>query len=168
MTTTTTTTTTETEHDTGPAPSTVRTVSLAIKAEPAAIWAALTDGAVSPAYYYGFAVDSSFDAGAPYTYRVGDIEMITGRIESVDAHRSLSMTFNGAWSPEVAALPESFVIYELSEPAMPTPGVTILTLRHVGMPDGPTADGIEAGWVLILSGLKTLLETGEPLARPVG
>jgi hypothetical protein len=37
-----------------------------------------------------------------------------------------------------------------------------LTLIHEGF-DPATFDGLNAGWVRILSGLKTLLETGEPL-----
>lgn len=140
------------------------TVSLAIKAEPEQIWAALTDGAASPAYYYGFSVESSFDEGADYAYTVGGAPMITGVITEVVAGVSMAMTFNGAWEPGVAALPETEVRYSVTPPAMPTPGVTVLTMQHRGMPAGDTADAVAQGWVLILSGLKTLLETGEPLA----
>ena len=51
--------------------------------------------------------------------------------------------------------------FTLTEPMMP--GVTVLSCVHTGLPDTPTAAGLEPGWVLILSGLKTLLETGRPL-----
>ena len=44
---------------------------------------------------------------------------------------------------------------------MPMPGVTILSCVHTGLPDVPAAAGLELGWVAILSGLKTLLETVE-------
>ena len=142
------------------------TVSLAIKAEPEVIWHALTDGAVSPAYYYGFSVESSFDPGATYTYTAGGAKMINGTVTEVVPHESMTMTFNGAWEPGVAALPESVVRYDLAAPLMPTPGVTVLTMTHAGMPEGDTAAGVASGWVLILSGLKTLLETGAPLVTP--
>jgi hypothetical protein len=46
------------------------------------------------------------------------------------------------------------------------PGVTFLALVHDGLPDTPAADHLEIGWVTILSGLKTLLETGAPIFVP--
>lgn len=49
---------------------------------------------------------------------------------------------------------------------MPMPGVTFLSLRHEGLPDTEDAAHLEVGWVTIRSGLKTLLETGVPLAAP--
>ena len=144
-------------------------VALAVKAEPGAVWSALTDGAVSPAYYYGFSIEGSLEAGSDYRYTAGGMPMITGKIVAMTPGESITMTFNGAWDPAVAELPESTVTYELSAPAMPMPGVTVLAMTHTGMPDGPIADSVASGWVLILSGLKTLLETGEPLAAgPAG
>lgn len=144
------------------------TVSLAIKADPQAIWTALTDGTVSPAYYYGFSIESSFTEGAPYTYTAGGAPMITGTVTEVAPAESMTMTFHGVWDPGVAELPETIVRYELAAPAMPMPGVTVLTMTHTGMPAGDTAHHVAHGWVLILSGLKTLVETGEPLATPPG
>ncbi len=46
------------------------------------------------------------------------------------------------------------------------PGVANLSCRHEGLPDSDVARQLEAGWVSILSGLKTLLETGTPLSGP--
>lgn len=144
------------------------TVAIAIKAEPEAIWKALTDGAVSPAYYYGFSIESTLEPGADYVYTAGGAPMITGTITDIVANESMTMTFNGAWEPGVAALPETTVAYSLDAPHMPTPGVTVLTMTHSGLPAGETAASVAHGWVLILSGLKTLLETGEPLAGAPG
>lgn len=140
------------------------TVTLAVKAEPAAVWAALTDGAVTPAYYLGFQAEYDLRAGAPYRYTVGGGAMITGTVTEVVEGRLLAATFNGAWEPAVAALPESRVTFELIEPFMPMPGVTFLSCTHRGLPDTDVALHLELGWVTILSGLKTLLETGAPLA----
>ena len=52
----------------------------------------------------------------------------------------------------------------VSEPFMPMPGVTFLSCVHEGLPDVQAAAQIEIGRVSILSGLKTMLETGAPLA----
>jgi len=46
------------------------------------------------------------------------------------------------------------------------PGVTVLSVVHDGLPDTPAAAGLESGWVTIVSGLKTLLETGAPMFGP--
>jgi uncharacterized protein YndB with AHSA1/START domain len=80
--------------------------------------------------------------------------------------RSLTTTFNGAWAPHIAELPESRVTFSLFEPFMPMPGVTFLSLVHEELPDTETAALLELGWVSILSGLKTLLETGGPMVAP--
>lgn len=142
---------------------TTQKIQLAIKASPAEVWAALTDSAISPAYYYGFEAHYDLTPGASYSYVSGGREVITGTLLDVVEGRKLSMTFTGTWAPDVAELPESVVTYELGETAMAIPGITAVTLTHDGLPDSDSARNVEKGWVLILSGLKTLLETGAPL-----
>jgi uncharacterized protein YndB with AHSA1/START domain len=139
------------------------TITLAIKATPDAIWAALTDGGVTPAYYLGFRAEFDLVAGAEYRYSAGGGSMITGTVLEVEAPRKLATTFNGAWEPAVAELPESQVTFEIIDPFMPLPGTTFLSCTHRGVPAGPVAAHLELGWVTILSGLKTLLETGAPM-----
>ena len=138
-------------------------IQLAIKATPEEVWAAVTDPAVTPAYYYGFEAHYDLAPGTPYSYLSGGRPVITGRLQEVVRGEKLSMTFAGTWAPDVAELPESVVTYEFGETAMAVPGVTALTLTHEGLPDTDSARNVEKGWVLILSGLKTLLETGRPL-----
>jgi uncharacterized protein YndB with AHSA1/START domain len=140
-------------------------ITLAIAAEPAAVWAALTDGATTPAYYLGFQAEFDLDAGpgAAYRYTAGGGAMITGAVTELDPCRRLVTTFNGTWEPAVAELAESEVAFELVEPFMPMPGVTFLSCTHRGLPDAEVTAHLELGWVAILSGLKTLLETGAPM-----
>lgn len=139
------------------------TITLAVKATPEAVWHALTDGEVTPAYYLGFQAEYDLTAGASYRYTAGGGAMITGTVIAVVPGRRLVSTFNGAWEPGVAALRESEVSFEIVEPFMPMPGVTFLECTHRGLPDTEVARHLELGWVTILSGLKTLLETGAPL-----
>lgn len=145
---------------------TTQKIQLAIKSSPDELWAALTSAEISPAYYYGFEAHYDLTEGASYSYRAGGHNMITGRLLEVVPGKKLSMTFAGTWSPDVAELPESTVTYELHDTAMSIPGVTGLTLTHEGLPDTSTSRSVEQGWVLILSGLKTLLETGSPMVAP--
>ena len=56
--------------------------------------------------------------------------------------------------------------FAVFDPFMPMPGVTFLQCEHTDLPDTETAAHLEVGWVAILSGLKTLLETGAPLSGP--
>ena len=144
---------------------TAQHVQIAIKAAPDEVWHALTDGDVTPAYYLGFAADYDLTAGAgaDYRYQAGGADVITGKVLDVDPGRSLTTTFNGHWAPDVDALPESTVTFSLIEPFMPMPGVTFLSMRHEGLPETEVAAHLEIGWVSILSGLKTLLETQAPM-----
>ncbi len=144
---------------------TTQRIQLAIKATPEQVWQALTDGSVTPAYYFGFRAEYDLTVGAPYRYTAGGGDVITGQVLAVEPGRALTATFNGHWEPGVAALPESTVTFSLFEPFVPMPGVTFLSLVHEGLPEGEDAAHLQVGWVAILSGLKTLLETGAPLAE---
>lgn len=146
--------------------STTQKIQMAIKASPEQVWRAITDGSVTPAYYIGFKADFDLTPGAPYRYTAGGEDVITGEVLEVEPGRSLKTTFNGKWLPDVAELPESTVTYTLFEPFMPMAGVTFLSLVHEDLPDTDTAAHLEIGWVSILSGLKTLLETDAPLVAP--
>ena len=67
------------------------------------------------------------------------------------------------WNPELAAEEESRVTWEI-EPR--DDGITLLTLVHDRLEGAPkTAASVSGeGWMRVLSGLKTLVETGKPLA----
>jgi uncharacterized protein YndB with AHSA1/START domain len=139
------------------------TIHQAIKGDADQIWQALVDGSITPAYYVGFEAQFDLTPGAPYRYTAGGGDMITGTVVEVEAGRKLVTTFRGFWDPAVAELPESTVTFLVGETAMPMPGVTPLTCVHEGLPDAPVATHLELGWVSILAGLKTLVETGAPM-----
>ncbi len=139
------------------------TIHQAIKGDADTIWRALVDGTMTPAYYVGFEAEFDLTPGAAYRYTAGGGDMITGTIVDVDPGRRLVTTFNGLWDPAVADLPESHVTFTIGETAMPMPGVTLLTCVHDDLPDTPVTTHLELGWVSILAGLKTLVETGAPM-----
>jgi uncharacterized protein YndB with AHSA1/START domain len=145
---------------------TTQKIQLAIRATPERVWDALTNGKVTPAYYLGFEADFDLEPGKPYRYTAGGQDVITGRVLEVEPGRTLVTSFNGRWAADVAELPESTVRFSVFEPFMPMPGVTFLSVVHEGLPDTETAAHLEIGWVSILSGLKTLLETDAPMVAP--
>ena len=80
-------------------------IQVVIEATPEQVWDAITDAAISPVYYYGFAAHfDDLTPGAGYDYRVGEAAMITGTVREVEEGRKLSMTFAGRWNDAVAAL----------------------------------------------------------------
>jgi hypothetical protein len=67
------------------------------------------------------------------------------------------------YDPELAEEATSRVTWEIDEQEG---GVSRLTVTHDQLEGAPrTAESVAGGWMYVLSGLKTLLETGEPLAR---
>ncbi|MBA4781733.1 MAG: SRPBCC domain-containing protein [Rhizobiales bacterium] len=134
-----------------------------IKASVEAVWNALIDPEMTRAYYFGSMVESGWRVGDRLTYRTSDGSvMLDGDIlECAPPHR-LVTTFRAHWEPEFAADRPSKCTFEITE-AMP--GVAKLTLVHEDF-DGETATyrAVGQGWMVILSGLKTLLETGSPMS----
>jgi uncharacterized protein YndB with AHSA1/START domain len=147
---------------------TTQKIQLAIKARPDQVWTALTDGDITPAYYVGFRAEYDLTPGAAYRYTAGGGDVITGTVLEVEPGRRLKTTFHGLWDPATAALPPSTVTFSIVEPFMPMPGVTFLSCVHEDLPATEAAAHLEIGWVAILSGLKTLLETGQPLSAHPG
>ena len=96
-------------------------------------------------------------------YAIGDEPAIIGEVVAADRPHRLECTFDARWDDEVAPDAPTRIVWEL-EPA--GDGVTRLTVVHDGFPsETATYRQVGGGMPFILSGLKTLLETGEPLQR---
>ena len=132
-----------------------------IQTTPEKLWQALTDGAMTQKYYYGTRAQSDWKKGSPYQYLgEGDAALVDGTVLESDPPNRLVTTFRPHWDPNAASFPESTVTFEISQLGE----ACKLTLVHEGLAAGdPITEGIHRGWSEILSGLKTLLETGEPL-----
>lgn len=162
-----------TEQATQATTTTVQVHRVYIKATAQAVWDAITDPEWN--YRYGYQCRSEYELKSGGAYRVfANKEMldfgapdviIEGEVISADPPRKLVQTWRGLFNPEMAAEGFSRVTWELEEqPA----GITRLTLIHdvEGAPvtaSQVSGDNAEAGggWSLILSDLKTLLETGK-------
>jgi uncharacterized protein YndB with AHSA1/START domain len=132
-----------------------------IRATPEQIWEALTKSEFTTKYFHGTSVESTYQVGAPIrSYRANGGPARDGEVLECDPPRRLVFTWRSLYDPELAAEPPSRVTYEVEEDE---PGVCQVTVIHDRLEKSPkTADAIE-GWSFILSGLKTLLETGKPL-----
>jgi uncharacterized protein YndB with AHSA1/START domain len=134
-----------------------------IKTSPERLWEAITDGEMRKRYSFGVGIESDWTAGSEYLARVpGVVDISSGENVEVDAPRRLVQTFKALWSDEVEREGTSRVTWEI-EPV----GDDSCRLRviHDQLPDGANSQ-LWGGWPMILSGLKTLLETGEDLTTP--
>jgi DNA-binding transcriptional ArsR family regulator/uncharacterized protein YndB with AHSA1/START domain len=132
-----------------------------IRATRERIWEALTSSEDTLKYYYASTVESDWAPGAPFVYRIGDQPAIVGEVIEATPPEKLVSSFDARWDDDVRADPPSRITWILEEAG---PGVSKLTVVHDGF-DAETATytQVAGGMPFILSGLKTLLETGEPL-----
>jgi uncharacterized protein YndB with AHSA1/START domain len=142
-------------------PATVYTIYIA--ATPEKVWQALTTAEFSRKYFSGLAVEAELKVGGAFVVRAPDGSVhIDGEVIECVAPRKLTITWNVNWPNLVEKLGLTLVTYDI-EPAGDAVRLT-MTEAH----DRPISDDIlsggRAGWPAILSSLKSLLETGEPLA----
>lgn len=136
-----------------------------IKAPRERVWEALTDPEVTKRYFFHTRLESSFRPGEPFRYVIDstDADAVDGVIETFDPPNRLVMTWHVLYDPEMAAEPPSRVEWKLT-PANDDGSVTRVTLRHGGLALSPkTWSNVQLGWVQVIDGMKTLLETGESL-----
>ncbi|MGE3886655.1 MAG: ArsR/SmtB family transcription factor [Vicinamibacterales bacterium] len=138
-----------------------------IKTTPERLWKAIIDPQLRSKYAFGVGVHSDWTAGSRYLARATDVttspgaEIAEGENVEVDAPRRLVQTFRALWSDDVKAEGESRVTWEIE----PVGDSCRLTVTHDQLRANANAQ-LYGGWPMILSGLKTLLETGETLTTP--
>ena len=125
------------------------------------VWQALTEGSFTRRYFHCTEIKSSWVPGTEVLSLMPDGSVAArGRVLEVVRPRRLMFTWSPQYSPELAAEKPSRVTFELEEAS----GVTRLSLTHDDFqPDSKVYLHVVGGWSAILSSLKTLLETGEPL-----
>ena len=143
---------------------TTQVYQLYIKATPEAIWEAITTPEFTAKYFHGSLIDTTLEPGAPYRGWSPDREQqwVDGEILESDPPRRLQHTWLALYDEETAHEEPSRVTWQL-EPQ--EDGTTLLTVTHDQLDGAPkTAQSVGGvGWMFVLSGLKTLLETGKPL-----
>src|ERR671918_1949912 len=133
-----------------------------IKTTPERLWEAITDPEMRAKYSFGVETRSDWTPGSEYKSSVpGVIDIAAGENLEVDPPRRLVQTFTALWSDEVKNEGTSRITWEIE----PVGDSCRLTVTHDQLREGAN-DEIYGGWPMILSGLKTLLETGEKLTTP--
>ena len=133
-----------------------------IKTTPERLWQAITDPGERARYSFGVQTESEWQNGGRYRSAVpGVIDIAEGENIEVDPPRRLVQSFRALWAPELSEAGESRVTWEIE----PVGNSCRLRVTHNGLPADANSE-LYGGWPMILSGLKTLLETGELLTTP--
>jgi DNA-binding transcriptional ArsR family regulator len=134
-----------------------------IRTTPERLWEAITSPTERPAFMFGNTVTSDWTVGSPIVMTnpkapgpLGD-----GEILEIDPPHKLVQTMRALWSDDVEAQGFSRVTWEITQ----VEDSCCLTLTHDQLRDDAHPE-IYGGWPMILSGLKTWLETGEKLTTP--
>lgn len=134
-----------------------------IRTTPERLWAAITDPQTRAAFQFGNRVDSDWAPGSSYTITNprADGPLVDGVNLEVDPPRRLVQSFTARWGDDVAGEGTSRVTWEIEQVA----DSCRLLVTHDQLREGANAQ-LYGGWPMILSGLKTWLETGERLTTP--
>ncbi len=143
---------------------TVQVYQVLIRASAQQIWDAITKPEFTSRYFHGARVQTTGEAGTPFRYYAPDGETLWGDetiIESEPPYK-LVVPWRSLYSEELAAEPPSRVTWLIEEQEG---GVCLLTATHDRLENSPrTAQSVGGiGWLTVVDGLKTLLETGAPL-----
>jgi len=133
-----------------------------IKTTPERLWEAITSEDLRKRYSFGVGTVSDWTEGSEYKSAVpGVVDIATGENLEVDPPRRLVQSFNALWSEDVQQEGASQVTWEIE----PVGTSCRLRVTHDQLGEGANNE-LYGGWPMILSGLKTLLETGEDLDTP--
>jgi uncharacterized protein YndB with AHSA1/START domain len=134
-----------------------------IKTTPERLWEAITSNEMRQTYHFGVGVKSDWTNGSRYeSVHPGAPGILSeGTNLEVDPPRRLVQSFTALWGDDVKREGTSRVTWEIE----PVGDSCRLTLTHDQLPENANA-ALYGGWPMILSGLKTLLETGETLTTP--
>ena len=133
-----------------------------IKTTPERLWEAITDGETRKKYSFGVGTESEWTQGSEYRSAVpGIVDIASGENVEVDPPRRLVQTFTALWSEDVRKEGVSRVTWEIE----PVGNSCRLQVTHDQLGEAANNE-LWGGWPMILSGLKTLLETGEELDTP--
>jgi uncharacterized protein YndB with AHSA1/START domain len=134
-----------------------------IETTPEKLWQALTESDFTKRYWFGTSLKTDWNVGSPLALVMDGKVTDTGTVLEFDCPRRLSYSFHHELNDAARKEKASRVTLVLE----PYGKVVKLTVTHDDFPgDSVVIGDIAKGWPAILAGLKSLLETGTPLAIP--
>jgi len=134
-----------------------------IETTPEKVWEALTNSEFTRRYWFNTEVKSDWKVGSPFALVMDGKITDTGEILEAELPRRLSYSFKHEIDDAMRNEGPTKVVFTIE----PYGNLVKLTVTHEGFAEGSKLlDGISKGWPAILSGLKSLLETGKAFAIP--
>lgn len=131
-----------------------------IESTPEKVWNALIDPEMTKQYWFGHHNASDWKVGSSWRHQMYDDPSkvhVVGKVVESDPPRRLVVTWARP-ADENNEAKASRVTYEIE----PFEGTVKLTVTHDEL-DAEMAESVSGGWPIVISGLKTLLETNKPL-----
>jgi uncharacterized protein YndB with AHSA1/START domain/DNA-binding transcriptional ArsR family regulator len=134
-----------------------------IRTTPERLWEAITDPTIRAKYHFGGGIESDWTPGSRYAlnHPGADGPLAEGENLVVEPPRRLVQTMHALWSEDAEREGTSRVTWEIERVS----DSCRLTVIHDQLSDAAPPELYE-GWPMILSGLKTWLETGQTLTTP--
>src|SRR5687767_10079945 len=135
-----------------------------IRTTPERLWEAITDSEIRSKYQFGNTIMCDWTKGSRFEMshpKANGALLGEGEILEIDPPRRLVQTMVALWGEDVKSEGTSRVTWEIE----PVGDSCRLTVTHDQLREGAN-DELYGGWPMILSGLKTLLETGQLLTTP--
>jgi uncharacterized protein YndB with AHSA1/START domain len=134
-----------------------------IKTTPERLWEAITDSEIRSKYNFGVHIDSDWTKGSKYetSHPNSGAPLGEGENLEVDPPRRLVQSMRALWGEDVKKEGTSRVTWEIERVG----DSCRLTVTHDQLREGANEE-LYGGWPMILSGLKTWLETGQLLTTP--
>jgi uncharacterized protein YndB with AHSA1/START domain len=131
-----------------------------IAATPEKVWQALTSSEFTRKYFWDRSIEIEPKRGGAFVLRLPDGRVnVQGKVVEYDPPRKLSVTWHVEWPEDFRKLPECLVTYELAR-AGEAVRLTMTESHSWEVPEAILSGG-KTGWPAVLSGLKSLLETGK-------
>jgi len=132
-----------------------------IRTTPAKLWKALLEPEFTRQYWCETTHESQWTVGSPWKIVMPTGETAdSGQVLEIEPERKLVLTWRNEFRPELTAEGFTRLTYELEQ----VEDSIKLTVTHESeLPKSKMIDAVSNGWPAILSGLKSLLETGEAL-----
>jgi uncharacterized protein YndB with AHSA1/START domain len=128
-----------------------------IRTTPEKLWSALTTPEFQRQYWFGIHQECEWNAGSPWRMMFPDGRVAdSGEVLEADPPRRLVLKWRNEFREDLKDAGYSRCTYELA----PHDGAVKLTVTHVSE-SRAFIEAVSGGWPMILSNLKSLLETGE-------
>ena len=132
-----------------------------IRTTPEKLWQALIDPEFTRRYWVETWQDCEWKPGASWRIMIPDGRVAdSGEVLEIEPGRRLVLSWRNEFVPEMHADGYSRLTYELEQQG---DAVKLTLIHEIDKPESKLIEGVSNGWPGILSSLKSLLETGEPL-----